>query len=124
MASRRKKRKKSRPSILGHELEVQHRGAILIAGPKDREREIRSTLEEQIKAFLIKACPIRFGSPNNPLPGNIAFEIAWNKPFRVATNELVIIKSLHVDYRNRREWRQWIRVRDGKDEGRPGKPAR
>lgn len=124
MASRKRKRRKSRPSRLGHELEVDHKGAILIAGPKEREHEIRSRLEDQIKAFLIKACPKRFGSVNNPLPGNIAFEIAWNKPFRVAKNELIIIKSLHVDYRNRREWRQWIRVRDGRDEGRPGKPAR
>jgi hypothetical protein len=143
-AKRRKKRGPKRP---GHELEIDTSGYIILVGPKSEERRLRQEVETRIFEALVRACPKRFGAQNkyghqtNPIPGDIAFDMAWNKalfleneggyamhegkrirlPSKTATVSQVA--KLHVNYRNRRNWRQWIRIEKDRDIGKPGGPA-
>lgn len=116
MASRRK----GRP---GHELTVKWDGYMAMAGPPDREQAMRDALAEYLSGMLREACPVYFG--RTTLPEIYGRTIADETRFIPAKRERTVIKSLNVSYRNRRDWRTWLRVRDGENDGTPGgSPAR
>lgn len=115
----------------GHELEIEWEGHMLVAGPPNKEQAQRDRLERQIYDWLKKACPDYFGHDNNTICDTVSKQITWETDddgeyvvkFVPAKKALFYVKDLFVNYRNRKHWKQWIRVVDNVDIGTPGGPA-
>lgn len=117
---------------LGHELEIEWEGHMLVAGPtRVEEEKQRRRLEQQIYTWLRDACPDYFGHENNTICDTVSKQIAHEVDengdpvvkFVRAKNALFYVKDLYVNYRNRKHWKQWIRIVDNIDRGSPGSPA-
>jgi hypothetical protein len=95
---------------------------IAMLGPAEKQGQARVELEQKIYEFL-RMCAY---FDRAQLAASTAQSIVEMVPYQVTKvrkDVYTFVKSMDVIYRNNRNWRWWVRVRDEIDNARQGSDA-